>query len=125
MSEKKKILVCDDSILARKQLSDVIRNYMPAVEIIEAADGEQAVEKYKEHHPVLTFLDIVMPKEDGIHAVRDIIADDADADIVIVSSVGTQEKLKDAIEAGARDFIQKPFSEEQIQKLLKNHLGED
>ena len=124
MSNTKTVLICDDSILARKQLGDVIRKFDSEIEIVQATNGEEAVEKYKEVHPALTFLDIVIPKMDGITAVKNIVEYDEDADIVIVSSVGTQTQLKAAIEAGARDFVQKPFSESQVDKIVRAHLEE-
>ena len=124
MSNTKTVLICDDSILARKQLGDVIRKFDSEIEIVQATNGEEAVEKYKEVHPALTFLDIVMPKMDGITAVKNIVEYDEDADIVIGSSVGTQTQLKAAIEAGARDFVQKPFSESQVDKIVRAHLEE-
>ena len=124
MSNTKTVLICDDSILARKQLGDVIRKFDSEIEIVQATNGEEAVEKYKEVHPALTFLDIVMPKMDGITAVKNIVEYDEDADIVIVSSVGTQTQLKAAIEAGARDFVQKPFSESQVDKIVRAHHEE-
>ena len=124
MSNTKTVLICDDSILARKQLGDVIRKFDSEIEIVQATNGEEAVEKYKEVHPALTFLDIVMPKMDGITAVKNIVEYDEAADIVIVSSVGTQTQLKAAIEAGARDFVQKPFSESQVDKIVRAHLEE-
>ena len=124
MSNTKTVLICDDSILARKQLGDVIRKFDSEIEIVQATNGEEAVEKYKEVHPALTFLDIVMPKMDGITAVKNIVEYDEDADIVIVSSVGTQTQLKAAIEAGARDFVQKPFSESQVDNIVRAHLEE-
>lgn len=117
-----KILICDDSILARKQLADVIKKFNDKVDIIQGRNGAEAVDLYKSNSPVLVFLDIVMPEKDGIQAVREIMEDDEDANIIIVSSVGTQNQLKAAIEAGARDFIQKPFSEQSIKKILKSYL---
>jgi two-component system, chemotaxis family, chemotaxis protein CheY len=125
MGSNLKVLIGDDSILARKQLGDFIKTVSPDTEIDEAADGEEAVKKYREFHPDITFLDIVMPKMDGISAVRQIMEYDEDADIVIVSSLGTQSQLKAAIEAGAEDFVQKPFSYDQIRRVIKNHLRED
>jgi len=119
------VLVCDDSILARKQLKDVISAFSPDVTIKEAANGQEAIDAYKELNPSLVFLDIVMPVKDGIAAVQEIITYDPDADIVIVSSTGTQTQLKNAIEAGAKDFIQKPFSDTQVTKVLAKHLGEE
>lgn len=117
------ILLCDDSILMRKQLKDVINEFSTGATFIDAVNGQDAIDKYKEHKPDLAFLDIVMPIKDGTAAVKEIIAEDPKADIVIVSSVGTQQQIKLAIEAGARDFIQKPIEATQVQKLLETHLG--
>ncbi|MBE5926649.1 MAG: response regulator [Lachnospiraceae bacterium] len=116
-----KILVCDDSILSRKKFKDCIVN-MGCTEIYEAADGEEVVNVYKEVRPTLVFMDIVMPKKDGIDAVKDIIAFDPNAKIVMASSVGTQSFLKDAIKAGATDFLQKPIDGEQVKRLIENFL---
>lgn len=117
------ILVSDDSILARKQLKDVISRHVDNATFIEASNGEEAVEKYEEVKPDLVFLDIVMPKKDGIAATADIIKLNPSAIIIIVSSVGTQSQLKAAIEAGAKDFIQKPIDKNQVGKVLASHLG--
>lgn len=114
-----KVLVCDDSVLSRKKLKDCIIS-LGCKETYEAADGEQAVDAYKENHPDLVFMDIVMPKKDGIDAVKEIIAMDPNAKIVMASSVGTQSFLKDAIKAGATDFLQKPLDAEQVKRLVEN-----
>ncbi len=116
-----KVLVCDDSILSRKKLKDCIIS-LGCKETFEAADGEEAVTVYKEQHPDLVFMDIVMPKKDGIDAVKDIIAIDPEAKIVMASSVGTQSFLKDAIKAGASDFLQKPLDAEQVKRLVENFV---
>lgn len=117
-----KILICDDSILARKQIKDVIATIgEPA--IFEASDGQSAIDIYKNEKPNLVFLDIVMPKKDGNIAIEEIMAFDPNAIIIIVSSVGTQSQLKCALEAGATDFIQKPFSKEQIIEAIQKHIG--
>ncbi len=116
------ILISDDSILARKQLKDVINSLGEGATFIDASNGQEAIDKYKQHHPRLAFLDIVMPVKDGIEAVKGIIAEDPEADIIIVSSVGTQAQLKAAIEAGAKDFIQKPVNAAQVQAIVEKHL---
>ena len=82
------ILITDDSILARKQLKDIISTLGTPV-FVEATDGQSAIDKYKEVHPDLVFLDIVMPKKDGNDAIRDIMEFDPEATIIIASSVGT------------------------------------
>lgn len=117
-----KILICDDSILARKQIKDVITS-LGSPMMLEASDGQSAIDIYKTEKPNLVFLDIVMPKKDGNIAIEEIMAFDKDAIIIIVSSVGTQSQLKCALEAGATDFIQKPFSKEQIVDAIKKYIG--
>lgn len=112
------VMICDDSMFARKKMKDYILSLGVAA-CYEAADGEQAVENYKEYKPSVVFMDIVMPKKTGIEAVKEIIEFDADAKIVMASSVGTQNHLKDAINAGAFEFLQKPISNDQISKLLE------
>lgn len=112
-----KILISDDSILARKQLKNILSS-MGAVNFIEAVNGNETVEKFIAERPDIIFLDIIMPIKDGITAVREIIAEDPAAQIIIVSSVGTQQQLKLAIDAGAKDFIQKPIHEDHLKALL-------
>lgn len=112
-----KILVGDDSILARKQLKDVLSS-LGATRFVEAVNGKEAVEKYVAEQPDLVFLDIVMPIKDGISAVKEIMEENPEALIIIVSSVGTQQQLKAAIEAGAKDFVQKPLKADQIKAIL-------
>ncbi len=116
-----KILICDDSILARKQVKDFIST-LGAPAFVEASDGQMAIDMYMEHRPDIVFLDIVMPKKDGNIAIQEIIAYDPDAFIVIVSSVGTQSQLKCALEAGAKDFLQKPVDKGHILTIVNNFL---
>ncbi len=119
--ENAKILITDDSILARKQLKDIISTLGSPV-FIEAVDGQDAIDKYKESKPDLIFLDIVMPKKDGNAAIREIMEFDSEANIIIASSVGTQSQLKFALEAGAKDFIQKPLDKDQVLKVVSKFL---
>lgn len=112
-----KILIGDDSILARRQLKDLL-SAMGASHFIEAVNGEEAVEKYIAEQPDLVFLDIVMPIRDGISAMKAIMRENPEALIIIVSSVGTQQQVKAAIEAGAKDFVQKPLNTDHIKSIL-------
>ena len=116
-----KILICDDSILARKKLKDIIST-LGTPTFIEAPDGQGAIDKYKETTPDLVFLDIVMPKIDGNIAIQEIMAYDPNATIIIASSVGTQSQLKCALQAGAKDFIQKPLDRQQVLDLVNKFL---
>lgn len=119
--ENAKILITDDSILVRKQLKDIISTLGSPV-FIEAVDGQDAIDKYKESKPDLVFLDIVMPKKDGNAAIKEIMEFDSEANIIIASSVGTQSQLKLALEAGAKDFIQKPLDKDQVLKVVSKFL---
>lgn len=121
IQKDKKILIGDDSILARKQLKDIISKYGTPT-FFEASNGQDAIDIYKKESPDLVFLDIVMPVKDGNAAIREIVDFDKDADIIVVSSVGTQSQLKAAIEAGAKDFIQKPLNAELIGHIIASRL---
>lgn len=120
--EEGKVLICDDSILARKQIKDIIALAGSPI-ILEASNGETAVQLYKEEKPDLVFLDIVMPKKDGNTTIEEIMAFDKDASIIIVSSVGTHSQLRSALEHGAIDFIQKPINNIQILDAVNKYLG--
>ncbi|MBE5913479.1 MAG: response regulator [Pseudobutyrivibrio ruminis] len=119
----KKILICDDSVLARKQLMDAVKEVSTGATFIEGKNGAEAVNLYKSEKPDLVFMDIVMPEKDGNTALSEIREYDNDAIIIIVSSVGTQDQLKKAIQLGAKDFIQKPFENNQIQEIIELRLG--
>lgn len=122
MSKELKVLICDDSVLVRKQMKNILSG-QGINSIEEAVDGEQAVVKYAECMPDLVFMDIVMPKKTGVEALKDIKSLNPDAKVVMASSIGTQSNLKEAIENGAYDFIQKPVSEEIIVKILEKIKG--
>jgi two-component system chemotaxis response regulator CheY len=119
--EDLKVLICDDSILARKQIKDIISaDGIPT--FYEASDGQGAIDMYKEYKPDIVFLDIVMPKKDGNIAIEEIMSFDPDATIIICSSVGTQSLLKCALEAGAKDFVQKPIDPQQVLDIVNKFL---
>lgn len=120
-SKEMKIMIIDDSILARKQLKDVLTS-MGFQHFTEAINGEEAISIYRDFQPDIAFLDIVMPKKDGIAVVRELREYDKNAYIVMVSSVGTQRQLKATIEAGAVEFVQKPFNEAQIQAIMQARM---
>ena len=116
----KKILVCDDAQLTRRTLKNILENDGYLV-VGEAVNGKDAVKKYKDLRPDLVFMDIVMPELDGIEAVKQIIAEDPEAMIIMCSSLAQQNKVVSAIKAGAKDFIVKPFTPERVlDSITKN-----
>lgn len=112
-----KVLVCDDSILVRKKFKDIL-TALGVTEIFEASDGQKAVEMFSECSPDVIFMDIVMPVKSGIEALEDIKLLDSNAKVVMASTIGTQSNLATAIKAGAYDFLQKPVTTEQVEKIL-------
>ncbi|RKO60945.1 response regulator [Caldibacillus debilis] len=117
-----RILVVDDAAFMRMMIKDIlVKNGYQVVG--EAADGKQAVEKYRELNPDLVTMDITMPEMDGITALKEIRSFDPDAKIVMCSAMGKQAMVIDAIQAGAKDFIVKPFQADRVLEAIRKTLG--
>lgn len=117
-----KVLLVDDSLFMRNMLRGILEG--EGYEIVaEAADGVEAVRKYREFRPDITTMDIVMPAKNGIEALREIRILDADACIVMCSAVGQESLMNAAQEAGACDFILKPFNPERVKEVIKRAAG--
>jgi two-component system, chemotaxis family, chemotaxis protein CheY len=114
---KLRVLVVDDAIFMRRMISDIlVENGM---EIVGEADtGAKAIERYKELRPDLVTMDIIMPEMNGIDAVRKIVEHDAQARIVMCSALGQQALVQDAIAAGAKDFLIKPFNSARVVEVI-------
>ena len=108
-----KVLIVDDAAFMRMMLKDALTK--SGFEVVgEAVDGLDAVEKYKELKPDLTTLDITMPNLDGIEALKKIKEINPDAKCVMCSAMGQQAMVIAAIQAGAKDFIVKPFQADRV-----------
>jgi two-component system chemotaxis response regulator CheY len=92
--------------------------------VIQVSDGQAAVDTYKAEKPDIVLLDVVMPVKDGITALKEIMEFDSTAVAVMVSSVGTQMHIREAVKTGARDFLQKPASLEQITSIVERVVRE-
>jgi len=114
---KLRVLVVDDAIFMRRMISEIlVENGM---EIVGEADtGAKAIERYKELRPDLVTMDIIMPEMNGIDAVRKIVEHDAQAKIVMCSALGQQALVQDAIAAGAKDFLIKPFNAARVVEVI-------
>lgn len=116
-----KVLVVDDAAFMRMMLKDIlIKNGFMVVG--EAANGSEATLKYQELQPDVVTMDITMPEMDGISAVKEIIKLDSKAKIIMCSAMGQQAMVLEAIQAGARDFIVKPFQEDRVVDALTKVL---
>ena len=119
---EKTILLVDDAAFMRVMLKDVLTKNGYHV-IGEAENGVKAVEKFKELRPDLCILDITMPEMDGIEAAKCIKEIDSSALIIMCSAMGQQAMVLDAIQAGARDFIVKPFTADRVIEAVSKVLG--
>ncbi|MFH2137896.1 MAG: response regulator [Candidatus Omnitrophota bacterium] len=119
-----KVLVVDDAVFMRKMIGDILKK--EGYEIIgEAENGQEAVDKYGELAPDLVTMDIVMPKVndmDGIGAVKQIMEKDGEAKILMVSAMGQHALVVEAIQAGAKDFVTKPFQPSRVLEAAKRVL---
>ena len=116
------ILVCDDAIFMRTMISDILTQ--AGFEVIgEAETGVQAVAEYSRLKPDLVTMDIVMPEMGGIDAVREIRKTDPDAKILMCSAMGQQALVVEAIQAGAKDFVVKPFQPSRVLEAVQRVLG--
>jgi len=116
-----RVLIADDASFMRQMIREIIEPEGHEV-IGEATNGIEAVELYKELQPDLVTMDIVMPKRSGIDAVEAIMVDDPAACIVMCSALGQETLVREALQAGARDFIVKPFKPECVIATLKKIL---
>ncbi|CAM4277177.1 two-component system chemotaxis response regulator CheY [Paenibacillus endophyticus] len=117
-----RILIVDDAAFMRMMIRDILSKN--GYEVVgEAQDGAQAVEKYKELKPDLTTMDITMPEMDGISALKEIKKLDGNAKVIMCSAMGQQAMVIDAIQAGAKDFIVKPFQADRVIEAIKKTLG--
>lgn len=120
----KRVLIVDDAVFMRNLIRDIFAS--GGFDVVgEAANGLEAVERYKELAPDITTMDIVMPFKSGIEATRDIVRHDPRALIVMCSALGQESLVMEAIEAGASDFVVKPFKGEDVLGVVRKVLGQD
>ena len=116
-----RILVADDASFMRQMIREIVE--MEGHEVVaEAADGVEAIDLFKTHHPDLVTMDIVMPRRSGIDAVKGIIELDSGANVVMCSALGQETLVTEALQAGAKDFIVKPFKPDAVIKTIQKVL---
>jgi two-component system, chemotaxis family, chemotaxis protein CheY len=118
------VLIVDDALFMRMMIKDILSK--DGLDVIgEAENGVEAVKKYAELHPDLVTMDIVMPEMDGIEAVRNIMKLDPAARVLMCSAMGQQPLVVEALEAGAKDFIIKPFQPSKVVEAVRKALQGD
>ena len=120
MRMSRSVLVVDDAAFMRMMIRDILarEGYI----IHEAVNGRDAVDKYEELRPDLVTLDITMPEMNGLDALRAIKSSDKDARVLMVSAMGQQKMIVEALEAGAMDFLVKPFQPTKVLETVKKCL---
>jgi two-component system, chemotaxis family, chemotaxis protein CheY len=117
-----RVLVVDDAAFMRKMVGDALAKGGHEV-VGEAGNGAEAVARYQELRPEVTTLDITMPEKDGIAALKEIIAIDPAARVVMCSALGQESKVLESIKLGARDFVVKPFHAERVNEAVGKALA--
>lgn len=118
----KNILICDDAAFMRMMIKDILSKNGYNV-VGEAENGLVAVDKYTETKPDLVLMDITMPEMDGINALKKIKEKDPNASVIMCSAMGQQAMVIESIQAGARDFIVKPFQPDRVLEAVKKVVG--
>jgi len=116
------ILIADDAAFMRTILSQIIED-MEWTVAGEAGDGKEAIAQYRKLRPDLVLLDITMPNLDGTEALKAILAEDPQAQVVMITALGQKDQVLNAIKAGARDFIIKPFDHDRVATTLVGILS--
>ncbi|WP_321368049.1 response regulator [uncultured Desulfuromusa sp.] len=114
----KRVLIVDDALFMRTMLHDIFESTDWQI-VAEAENGEQAIAAYKEFQPDLVTMDLVMPEMGGIQAMKSILREAPSATIVVCSALGQKNLILDAINAGAKDFIVKPFQRSQVLEVVE------
>lgn len=113
------VLVVDDAVFMRTTIKRMLEDH-PFEIVGEAANGLEAIEQYRKLKPDVVTMDVTMPTMTGIEAVKHIIAEFPEAKIVMITALGQQKLIVDALEYGAKDFITKPFDPDQLINVLRN-----
>jgi len=117
-----RVLVVDDAAFMRKMVTDALSG--GGHEIVgEAGNGTEAVQRYQELRPDVTTLDITMPEKDGLAALKEIIAVDPGAKVVMCSALGQESKVLESIKSGAKDFVVKPFQADRVLSAIEKALA--
>lgn len=115
---KKKIMIVDDAIFMRTMIANIL--YKNGYNnIMQACDGKECIEKYPSYQPDIVFLDITMPDKNGIEVAKELFDLDANANIIMCSAMGQESMITTALRIGVKDFIIKPFKENQIIQVIE------
>ena len=116
-----KILIVDDAEFLRVRLNKILDT--EGYEVFQAENGVKAVATYKEKHPDVVLMDVTMPEMDGLTALKEIVSFDSQAKVVMLTALGQESVVLEAVKSGARDFIVKPFEHDRVMKAISKLLS--
>jgi len=116
-----KVMVVDDAQFMRMRLSKLLAER--GFEVVEAENGEQAVQVYRSVGPDAVLMDITMPVKDGLEALSEIRGLDPQAKVIMLTALGQQSMVLQAVQSGAKDFVVKPFDPDRVMLALQKVLG--
>jgi two-component system chemotaxis response regulator CheY len=116
-----KILIVDDAEFLRVRITKMLSG--DGFEVFEAENGLKAVATYKQVHPDLVLMDVTMPEMDGLTALKEIRAFDPAAKVVMLTALGQESVVLEAVKSGARDFVVKPFERERVMSAIHKLIG--
>lgn len=116
-----KILIVDDAEFLRVRLNKILD--AEGYDVVQAENGFKAVAAYKDKHPDVVLMDVTMPEMDGLTALKEIVSFDPKAKVVMLTALGQESVVLDAVKSGARDFIVKPFEHDRVMKAISKLLA--
>ncbi len=116
-----KVMVVDDAQFMRVRLSKLLTGF--GHEVIEAENGEEAVQVYQSANPDVVLMDITMPQKDGLEALAEIRGFDPQAKVIMLTALGQESMVVQAVQTGAKDYVVKPFDPDRVMMALQKVLG--
>ncbi|HRV90531.1 MAG TPA: response regulator [Anaerolineae bacterium] len=116
-----KIMIVDDAQFMRVRLSKLLTGH--GYEVVEAENGEQAVQTYRSVQPSAVLMDVTMPEKDGLQALAEIRSYDTQAKVIMLTALGQESMVLQAVQAGAKDYVVKPFDPDRVLRALQKALG--
>jgi len=116
-----KILIVDDAEFLRVRISKMLTG--DGFDVVEADNGLKAIEAYKTHKPDMVLMDITMPEMDGLSALKELRKIDPNAKVIMLTALGQESVVLEAVKSGAKDFVVKPFERDRVMSAINKLLG--
>ncbi len=116
------VLIVDDSLYLRVMIKKILKKLGHEI-VAEAGNGNEAIEAFQQHNPDLVTMDVVMPELNGLEAIRELMKINPKVSIIVVTALGHEPMIRQAVKLGAKDFVIKPFKQEELIKAVNSALA--